>query len=86
MAIDIIQAATGLAILAATYLLFFRKKSKSSDEDEFLKNRASTTNIQQKKPVKVNNRNFVQRMENSSRQMVVLYGSQTVLAKSSLTG
>lgn len=77
MAIDIIQAATGLAILAATYLLFFRKKSKSSDEDEFLKNRASTTNIQQKKPVKVNNRNFVQRMENSSRQMVVLYGSQT---------
>ena len=71
-----LAVSTGFAILAATYFLFFRKK-KNSDEDEFLKNRASTTQNQPKTAKKINNRNFVQRMENSKRQMVVFYGSQT---------
>ena len=60
------------------YKYFFQK----SDEEKFLKNRQSI-NLKPQNTSKnadkkiVNSRNFVERMKNSDRTMVIIYGSQT---------
>lgn len=79
MGLSLLDSSTTPVVLAvvsciAGYFLFFKK----SDEDKFNENRSKTiiqTNL--KAPKKVNTRNFVERMKNGDRTMVIFYGSQT---------
>lgn len=61
------------------YRVFFKKETP---EDKFLKDRPllASNNLKQKKK-SVNTRNFIERMNNGDRSMIIFYGSQTGTAE-----
>jgi NADPH-ferrihemoprotein reductase len=75
-------APVGLALICCygAYTLIFKS---TSDKDKFIQNQKSLqSNLQKTKTKKpVNKRNFVERMNDSDRTMVIYYGSQTGTAE-----